>query len=273
MDPAATPSPSPASALTIAGSDSGGGAGIQADLRTFAAHGVHGLCAITALTAQHTRGVTAVHVPPAGFLRAQIDACFDDFRVGAVKLGMLASTDVIHAVADALEAHAPAYVVLDPVMVATSGAKLLEDEALEALRTRLVPRAHLLTPNIPEAELLTGMRIGDAAAAERALKALRAMGGGAVLLKGGHLDEGGEVVDRYADGAGQATLRHPRLDLEGHGTGCTLAAAVAAGLCLGKAMPVAVADAVDYVGRALRGGIRPGRGPILVLDHFGAAAR
>src|SRR5690606_37146785 len=103
--------------------------------------------------------------------------------------------------------------------------------------------------------------------------ALRAMGGGAVLLKGGHLEEGAEVVDRYADGAGQATLRHPRQDLEGHGTGCTLAAAVAAGLCLGKAMPVAVADAVDYVGRALRRGIRPGRGPILVLDHFGAAAR
>ncbi len=264
---------SPVSALTIAGSDSGGGAGIQADLRTFAAHGVHGLCAITALTAQHTRGVTAVHVPPVEFLRAQVDACFDDFRIGAVKLGMLANAPVIHAVADALEAHRPAYLVLDPVMVATSGAKLLEDEALEALRMRLIPLADLLTPNIPEAELLTGMRIGDASAAAAALERLRGMGRGAVLLKGGHLDEGGEVVDRYVDAAGEAVFRHPRLPLEGHGTGCTLAAAVAAQLCLGLPMARAVAAAVDYVGRALRQGIRPGRGEVLVLDHIGAAGR
>src|SRR5512138_3103067 len=122
----------PVAALTIAGSDSGGGAGIQADLKTFAAHGVHGLSAFAALTAQNTRGVTAVHVPPLTFLRAQIDACFDDFRIGVVKLGMLASAAVIHAVADALEAYRPACLVLDPVMVATSGAKLLEDDALEA---------------------------------------------------------------------------------------------------------------------------------------------
>src|SRR6476661_7598688 len=125
------------SVLTIAGSDSGGGAGIQADLKTFAAHGLHGLSAIAALTAQHTRGVTAVHVPPVDFLRAQIDACFDDFRVGAVKLGMLANKQVIDAVADALEHHWPAFIVLDPVMVATSGARLLEPDALDALRTRL----------------------------------------------------------------------------------------------------------------------------------------
>src|SRR5690606_32891312 len=194
----------PPSALTIAGFDSGGGAGIQADLKAFAAHGVHGLSAIAALTAQHTRGVVAVHVPPVAFLRAQIDACFEDFRIGAVKLGMLANAGVIHAVADAFDAHPPPFLVLDPVMVATSGAKLLEDDALEALRTRLIPRADLLTPNIPEAELLTGMRIEHAAAAARALEALREMGCRAVLLKGGHLDEGGEVVDRYRDGAGEA---------------------------------------------------------------------
>lgn len=265
--------PTPVSALTIAGSDSGGGAGIQADLRTFAAHGVHGLSAIAALTAQHTRGVTAVHVPPVEFLRAQVDACFDDFQVGAVKLGMLANARVIHAVADALEAHAPRYLVLDPVMVATSGARLLEEEALEAMRARLVPRADLLTPNIPEAELLAGMRIGDAADAARALDRLRGMGCRAVLLKGGHLDEGNVVVDRYADDAGVATFRHPRLDLEGHGTGCTLAAAVAANLCRGLAMPAAAEAAIAYVGRALRQGIRPGRGTVLVLDHFGAAPR
>src|SRR5690554_6956772 len=151
MDPAATPSPSPASALTIAGSDSGGGAGIQADLRTFAAHGVHGLCAIAALTAQHTRGVTAVHVPPLDFLRAQIDACFDDFGIGAVKIGMLANADVINAVADALQAHGSPPLVLDPVMIATSGARLLEFDALHALRARLLKGAAILTPNLPEA--------------------------------------------------------------------------------------------------------------------------
>ncbi len=264
-------SPPPVSALTIAGSDSGGGAGIQADLRTFAAHGVHGLSAIAALTAQHTRGVIAVHVPPVSFLRAQIEACFEDFRIGAVKLGMLANAEVIHAVADAFDAHPPPFLVLDPVMVATSGAKLLEDDALDALRTRLIPRADLLTPNIPEAELLTGMRIEHAAAAALALEALREMGCRAVLLKGGHLDEGGEVVDRYRDDAGEAVFRHPRLALEGHGTGCTLAAAVAARLCLGLPMAQAVAAAVDYVGRALRQGYRPGLGEVRILDHIGAA--
>ncbi|TWT23096.1 bifunctional hydroxymethylpyrimidine kinase/phosphomethylpyrimidine kinase [Luteimonas marina] len=265
------PETSPVSALTIAGSDSGGGAGIQADLRTFAAHGVHGLSAIAALTAQHTRGVTAVHVPPVDFLRAQVDACFDDFDIGAVKLGMLASAAVIHAVADALQAHAPRFLVLDPVMVATSGAKLLEDDALDALRTRLIPRADLLTPNIPEAELLTGLRIETAADAERALEALLALGAKAVLLKGGHLDEGGEVIDRYRDATTDAGFVHARLSLEGHGTGCTLASAVAANLCLGLPMAQAVAAAVDYVGRALRQGYRPGRGEVRVLDHFGAA--
>ena len=157
----------PTSALTIAGSDSGGGAGIQADLKTFAAHGVHGLSAIAALTAQHTRGVTAVHVPPVSFLRAQIEACFDDFRIGAVKLGMLATAEVIHAVADALQAHGPRQVVLDPVMVATSGAKLLADDALDAMRNRLLPLATVLTPNIPEAELLLGEPITSAQSASR----------------------------------------------------------------------------------------------------------
>ncbi|WP_202840353.1 bifunctional hydroxymethylpyrimidine kinase/phosphomethylpyrimidine kinase [Luteimonas saliphila] len=259
------------SALTIAGSDSGGGAGIQADLRTFAAHRVHGLSALAALTAQHTRGVTAVHVPPVEFMRAQVDACFEDFDIGAVKLGMLANAAVIHAVADALEAHPPTLLVLDPVMVATSGARLLETDALDALRTRLVPRADLLTPNTPEAELLTGLRIADAAAAERALDALLAMGARAVLLKGGHLDEGAQVVDRYRDAAGAATFIHERLPFEGHGTGCTLASAVAAQLCLGLPMAQAAAAAVAYVGRALRQGYRPGRGKAHVLDHFGAA--
>ena len=261
----------PVSALSIAGSDSGGGAGIQADLKTFAAHGVHGLCAIAALTAQHTRGVSAVHVPPVEFLRAQIDACFDDFRIGAVKLGMLANAAVIHAVADALETYRPRHVVLDPVMVATSGAKLLEDDALDALRTRLLPLADIATPNIPEAELLAGTRIVDAASAMDSMRTLRAIGAKALLLKGGHLDEGDTVVDRYADAVSDTAFMHARLPLEAHGTGCTLASAVAANLCLDLSMPDAARAASDYVERALRLGYRPGRSDIVVLDHFGAA--
>lgn len=258
------------SALTIAGSDSGGGAGIQADLKTFAAHDVHGLSAIAALTAQHTRGVTAVHVPPVAFLRAQVDACFEDFQIGAVKLGMLANAEVIHAVADALETHRPRHVVLDPVMVATSGAKLLEDDALDALRTRLLPLASIVTPNIPEAGLLLGRRVDDGVAAADAIAALRALGVPAVLLKGGHLDEGATVIDRYHDGVASFESRHPRLDVHGHGTGCTLASAIAANLCRGMAMADAVDAAIDYVGEALRTGYRPGNGGVTVLGHLAA---
>ncbi|MCA1714764.1 MAG: bifunctional hydroxymethylpyrimidine kinase/phosphomethylpyrimidine kinase [Gammaproteobacteria bacterium] len=261
----------PICALTIAGSDSGGGAGIQADLKTFAAHGVHGLSAIAALTAQHTRGVIAVHVPPVQFLRAQIDACFDDFRIGAVKLGMLATAEVIHAVADALEAHRPPFVVLDPVMVATSGAKLLGDDALDALRARLLPLATILTPNMPEAELLLGRRIETAQAAQAALEALRALGLQAVLLKGGHLHEGTHVVDRYLAGDGCSQFVHPRIAVDAHGTGCTLASAIAANLCRGAPMADACASAIDYVAAALRDGYAPGRGSIVVLDHFSAS--
>jgi hydroxymethylpyrimidine/phosphomethylpyrimidine kinase len=258
-------------ALTIAGSDSGGGAGIQADLRTFAAHGVHGLSAIAALTAQHTRAVTAVHVPDVGFLRAQIDACFDDFDVRAVKLGMLATAEVIHAVADALETYRPPFVVLDPVMVATSGAKLLADDALGALRTRLLPLASVVTPNLPEAGLLLGASIADVPAMHAACAVLLKRGVHAVLLKGGHLGGGNEVTDLYADAHGVHEIRHPRLALEGHGTGCTLASAIAANLCLGKPLSDACRAAADYVHRALRQGYRPGRGNVVVLDHFGAA--
>ena len=265
---------------------------------------MHGLSAIAALTAQHTRGVTAVHVPPLDFLRAQLAACFEDFDIGAVKIGMLANAEVIHTVADFIEAQSrprvdaaaqvshpasirrrapsmarsastaePALapvVVLDPVMVATSGAKLLADDALEALRTRLLPMADLLTPNIPEAELLIGRRIADGDDARAAIALLRGMGARAVLLKGGHLDEGDSVVDRYDDGAVQREFRHRRLPLEGHGTGCTLASAIAANRCRGLPMPAAVEAATDYIERALRGGYRPGRGDVVVLDHIGA---
>ena len=254
-------------ALAIAGSDSGGGAGIQADLKTFAAHGVHGLSAIAVLTAQHTRGVTAMHVPPVAFLRAQIDACFDDFRVGAVKLGMLATAEVIHAVADALQHHRPSAIVLDPVMVATSGARLLADDALDALRTRLLPLSTLLTPNIPEAEVLLGCAIANAGAADAALLQLRDLGAHAVLLKGGHLEEGPAVIDRYGDGITNATFRHERIAVDGHGTGCTLASAVAANLCRGQSLSVACSKASDYVFMALRNGYWPGSSNVMVLDH------
>ncbi|MCL7713946.1 bifunctional hydroxymethylpyrimidine kinase/phosphomethylpyrimidine kinase [Stenotrophomonas mori] len=262
----------PVSVLTIAGSDSGGGAGIQADLKAFAAHRVHGLSAIAALTAQNTRGVSAVHVPPMAFLQAQLDACFDDFDIHAVKLGMLANADVIERVADVLEGRRPAQVVLDPVMVATSGAKLLQDDALRALRERLLPLATLLTPNTPEAELLLGRRITDAAGAERAIADLLQLGPRAVLLKGGHLTEGERVIDRYSDGIASDAFSHVRLPVDAHGTGCTLASAIAAQLCRGLAMPDACAAAIDYVARGLRGGYLPGRSDVMVLDHFGAAA-
>ena len=235
---------SPPSALTIAGSDSGGGAGIQADLKTFAAHRVHGLSAIAALTAQHTRAVTAVHVPDAGFLRAQVDACFDDFDIGAVKLGMLATAGVIDAVAGLLDRR-DVPVVLDPVMVATSGAKLLADDALTAMRTRLLPRAAIATPNLPEAELLLGRAIGDLAAMREACSDLLALGTHAVLLKGGHLAGGDTVVDLFADADGMHEIVHPRLAVNAHGTGCTLASAIAANLCHGHALREACVAASD----------------------------
>ncbi|NZA25219.1 bifunctional hydroxymethylpyrimidine kinase/phosphomethylpyrimidine kinase [Luteimonas sp. SJ-92] len=264
--------PRPVCALAIAGSDSGGGAGIQADLKTFAAHRVHGLSALAALTAQHTRGVTAVHVPPADFLRAQIDACFDDFAIGAVKLGMLANAETANTVADALEARAPVPIVLDPVMVATSGARLLEDAALDVLRHRLLPKSALLTPNLPEAELLLGIRIRDRASMRAASSALLGCGAGAVLLKGGHLEEDADtVLDLYADADGVQELTHRRLPHSAHGTGCTLASAVTAQLCLGLPLREACVAATGYVHRALAGGYAPGRSEVLVLDHIGAA--
>jgi hydroxymethylpyrimidine/phosphomethylpyrimidine kinase len=268
--------PRVSSALTIAGSDSGGGAGIQADLKTFAAHGVHGLSAIAALTAQNTRTVAAVQVPPVDFLAEQIDVCFDDFAIGAVKLGMLGKAEVIETVADAFGRHlatpnAPP-VVLDPVMVATSGSRLMQDDdAMNALIRRLLPRAAILTPNLPEAERLCGREVRSRADMRDAAHALLDLGATAVLLKGGHLEDGGDAVDLYASAGETHEIVHPRLNLRAHGTGCTLASAIAAHLCLGHAPLQACVAAADYVHRALLSGYRPGRSDIVVLDHFGAA--
>ena len=258
----------PLAVLAIAGSDSGGGAGLQADIRTLAAHGVHGLTVVTAVTAQNTRGVTAIGVTPAGLLRAQIDACFDDFRIGAIKIGMLANAGVIDAVADCLERHTPANIVLDPVMIATSGARLLAGDAMSALQARLLPLASVLTPNIPEAEMLLDRPIVSGEEALAALETLLDRGVAAVLLKGGHLQEGNEVVDRFGDGLVRATFLHPRLDVNAHGTGCTLSSAIAAQLCLGQPLDRACALASDFVFDALRAGYRPGRSEVLVLDHL-----
>jgi hydroxymethylpyrimidine/phosphomethylpyrimidine kinase len=246
---------------------------VQADLKTFAAHALHGASVITALTAQNTRGVRAIHVPDLGFLREQLAAVFEDLNVAAVKLGMLANEGVIQCVADALERYAPRHVVLDPVMVATSGARLLDPNALAALRQRLFPLASILTPNLPEAELLLGHAITDAQAADSALVELLAVPLRAVLLKGGHLEAGEQVVDRLGFGDQREAYVHPRRALSAHGTGCTLASAIAAQLARGAGLSAACQAAIGYVQRALGGAYFPGHGGLAVLDHGAPAMR
>ena len=228
--------------LTVAGSDSSGGAGIQADLKTFAAHGCYGASAVTALTAQNTRGVTAVHVPPAEFLAAQLTAVLTDFAPRAVKIGMLPDAGCAGVVAAALQSvNAP--IVLDPVMVATSGARLSESGAVRAMRRALFPLAALVTPNIPEAEALTGMTIRDAADMEAAAKIL-AGECRAVLLKGGHLDDSADDLLVINDANVCVWLRakrvRPRRGGDTHGTGCTLSSAIACRLAQGYDLPESV---------------------------------
>lgn len=266
-----TPSNRAVSVLSIAGSDSGGGAGIQADLKTFAALGVHGLSALTALTAQTTRGVSAVHLPPVDFLREQIRCLIDDFDVRAVKIGMLADAERIHCVADALAAHPHIPLVLDPVMVASSGARLLVQEAIEALRTELLPRATVVTPNLPEAEVLLDRPLQDSSAVALAAAELLAQGADWVLMKGGHLLEGVEVHDRLFGHNEAHEWSQPRLQIQPHGTGCTLSSAIAALLARGLSVPQAVEGAVQYVQRGLKSAYRPGLGELSVLDHYHAA--
>ena len=257
------------SVLTIAGSDSGGGAGIQADLKTFAAHGVHGLSAIAALTAQNTRGVQAVHVPPVAFLKAQLDSVFADFDVRAVKIGMLANAKVIDTVADALETYKPKHVVLDPVMVSSSGHTLLETRAIRRLVARLLPLATVIPPHIGEAVLLLDHTIGNDDEAEGALVELLALGAKAVLLKGGHL-RGKTVIDRLDTGKALFEFEHPRLKVSGHGTGCTLSSAIAANLAFKKSLPDACEAAGDYVFNVLKTAYKPGKADLSVLKHIKA---
>ncbi len=258
--------------LTIAGSDSGGGAGIQADLKTFAALGTYGCSVIAALTAQNTRTVTAIHEVPPGFVTAQLDAVFEDIEIAAVKIGMLSSSEIILAVAAGLERHRARNIVLDPVMVAKSSARLLRPDAVEALKQRLLPLAQLITPNLPEAGDLLGIEAPrDEAGMIAAAAALRDLGPRAVLVKGGHI-ENGDSVDILDDGGEPLTLAGPRIATTNtHGTGCTLASAIAAFLGHGQDLRHAVRAAKAYLTDALAAADRlrvgHGHGPV---HHFHA---
>jgi hydroxymethylpyrimidine/phosphomethylpyrimidine kinase len=260
-------------ALTIAGSDSSGGAGIQADLKTFAALGVYGASVLTALTAQNTSGVSGVHLVPAEFVTAQIDAVFGDLAVGAVKIGMVAQAGTIEAIADGLIRWRPAHVVLDPVMVATSGDRLLRDDAIAALRSRLIPQATVLTPNLPEAAALLDEPI---AADEDAIAAqghrLLALGCPAVLIKGGH-GGGTASIDYLITGEATLALPAPRIATSNtHGTGCSLSSAVAAGLAKGEGLEAAVRNAKAFISAAIaaadRFSIGHGHGPVHHFHRF-----
>ncbi len=254
-------------ALTIAGSDSGGGAGIQADLKTFAALEVYGTSALTAITAQNTRGVTGMETLPAAFVTAQIEAIVSDIGVHAVKTGMLASPSIVEAVAAAITALDLPFVVVDPVMVAKGGDALLSPEAMGALRTELLPRAYLATPNVPEAEALTGMTIKTIAEAREAARRVHALGPRAVIVKGGHLP-GDEVVDVLFDGRTLQEFRAPRVvSRNTHGTGCTFSAAIAAELAKARPLHEAIVEAKAYVAGAMQHGAAIGHGH-RPLNHF-----
>lgn len=260
----------PPIALTIAGSDPSGGAGIQADLKTFAALGVYGASIITALTAQNTKGVTGVFAVPPDFIRAQFDAVMSDLTVSAVKTGMLADAATVAAVTDALQQSQPPYVVVDPVMVATSGDRLIDSAAVTAVRDRLIPLATVITPNLPEAAALLETSIAQSSDDMRdQAKALLQLGCGAVLLKGGH-GEGDEALDLLVTASEEMHLVKPRIKTQNtHGTGCTLAAAIAAHLANGLTLPAAAEAAKDFVWQALRSAatqqIGAGHGPV---DHL-----
>ncbi len=263
-----------ARALTIAGSDCSGGAGIQADLKTFAVFGVYGMSAITALTAQNTRGVCAVLPVDAAFVRAQIDAVADDIGVDAAKTGMLATRAVVLAVAEAVRAHRIAPLVVDPVLVAQSGAPLLDDDARSALIGELLPLAAVVTPNLPEAEALLGIRVASIAAMRDAARRLVAAGAAAALVKGGHLGDG-DAIDVLYDGREVTELRAPRIDTpHTHGTGCITAAAITAALARGQSLLAAVDTAKRFVTAAISGALPLGSGngpanPLAWLDGSG----
>jgi len=253
-------------ALTIAGSDSGGGAGIQADLKTFQQFGVFGTSVIVALTAQNTRGVRAVETVPESMVAAQLTALAEDLPPAALKTGMLAEVAVVRLVAKAIRENTWAPLVVDPVMVSTSGHRLLTLEAEDVLRDSLLPLAAIVTPNLDEAAILTGRAVHDVPSMERAGHTLLSYGAGAALIKGGHLT-GPELTDVLVTPEEIRHFTRPRLDTTStHGTGCTLSAAITAGLALGRDLDIAVEDALDYVHRAIAAApnLGSGHGP---LDH------
>lgn len=257
-------------ALTIAGSDSGGGAGIQADLKAFSAMGAYGASVLTALTAQNTLGVSAIHDVPIDFVTAQMDAVYSDLAVGATKIGMLSQTPIIEAVAAGLKKHDARHIVLDPVMVTTSGNLLLSADAIDSLRQIIIPVADIITPNLYEAAVLLGEQPAeDKAAMEAQADRLLSMGASAVLLKGGHF-ESETANDLYLGQDDKIWYSAARIQTENtHGTGCTLSAAIAAGLARGKPMPEAIQDAKRYLSEAINRAdeltIGQGPGPV---HHF-----
>ena len=259
-------------ALTIAGSDSSGGAGIQADLKTFTVFGVYGMSAVTALTAQNTRGVLGISAVSPDFVRQQIDAVATDIGIDAAKTGMLASRAIIAAVADAVRAHEIGRLVVDPVMVAQSGAALLEPEARAALRDQLVPLAAVVTPNTPEAAALLSMAVETVADMREAARRLVGIGARAALVKGGHL-RGDEAVDVLHDGENLHELRAPRVATpHTHGTGCMLSAAITAGLARGDALAAAVSTAKRFITAAVAAGLPLGKGsgpanPLVLMEE------
>jgi hydroxymethylpyrimidine/phosphomethylpyrimidine kinase len=254
-------------ALTIAGSDSGGGAGIQADLKTFAAHGVYGTSAITALTAQNTVAVDGVHMVPDEFVTAQIEAIVSDIGCHAVKTGMLANSTIVEAVAAAVESLELPNLVVDPVMIAKSGDQLLDEEAVHAVRWTLLRLARVVTPNIPEAEVLANMTIATPADMKEAARRIAMLKPTAVVIKGGHLP-GPDVIDVLLEGGEFREWVGPRIEGPNtHGTGCTFAAAIAAHLAKGAALSEAVPAAKSYVEGAMRHGVPLGRGH-RPLNHF-----
>lgn len=253
--------------LTIAGSDSGAGAGIQADLKTFAAHGVYGTSAITALTAQNTRGVTGVHLVPAEFVTLQIEAVASDIGCDAVKTGMLATSAIVEAVAAAIESLDLPNLVVDPVMIAKGGDRLLDADAVHAIRATLLRLARVATPNVPEAEVLADMRIQSVEDMRTAAHRLLRLGPKAVIVKGGHLP-GDNAIDLLISADGETMLSASRLSVpHTHGTGCTFAAAIAARLALGSPLDDAARQAKEYVTGAMRHGISVGNGH-QPLGHF-----
>jgi hydroxymethylpyrimidine/phosphomethylpyrimidine kinase len=265
--PPAEEAPRRPRALTIAGSDSGGGAGIQADLKTFGAFGVYGTSAITAVTAQNTLGVRAIHEVPPEIVAAQIDAVLEDIGADAVKTGMLSSAAIIEAVADRLRAHSVAALVVDPVMVAKSGDALLRPEAVRALMELILPLAAVVTPNALEATVLSGVEVRDAETAREAARRIHALGPAIVIVKGGHLD-GEQSDDLLFDGRDFEVLSGRRIDTpHTHGTGCTFSAAIAAGLALGLTSLAAAREARAFLQGAIEHAepLGAGHGPV---NHF-----